>query len=166
MGELPPPDRAVPYRRVVKRNPHARPQKRDGFFPPLTPLRDGAPLPRAPSVGGATDPALKYEANTVMASLFYLLGCGMLSALAVLELKSRNRTERIQLYVTLLGALVFCGIFALLVSAAQAAGGRYQTEATGGIVLLTAGSLLALTRASGRFQALQLHTGTAGKANI
>lgn len=89
-----------------------------------------------------------------MASLFYLLGCGTLSALAILEFKSRNRTERIQLYVTLLGALVFCGIFALLVSAAQAAGGQYRTEATFAILLLTAGSLVALTRASGRFRSL------------
>lgn len=100
-----------------------------------------------------------------MASFLYLLGCGSLSALAVLELQRQNRSERIQLYVTLLGALVFCGIFALLVSAAQAAGGRYRTEAEFAILLLTAGSLLALTHASGRFQASRFHTSTAGEAD-
>ena len=90
-----------------------------------------------------------------MASLLYTLGCGILAGLAVLELKTQHRTPRIQLYVTLLCAMVFCGGFALLVALATIAGGQYQAIATAGVLLLTAGSLFAVTRTTRRFRELQ-----------
>lgn len=85
-----------------------------------------------------------------MASILYVVLCGILAAFATHELRGRNRRAHIQTYMTLLGALAFCGMFALLVTAAR----QFQTLATAGVLLLTAGSLYALAHAGRRFRAM------------
>ncbi len=87
-----------------------------------------------------------------MASFLYFVLCGTLAALATLELKTRNRTPRIQLYITLLCSLVFCGAFALLVSAAQLETDQYRTLAAVAVLPLTGGILFAVSRVNRRLQ--------------
>ena len=87
-----------------------------------------------------------------MASLLYFISCGTLTALAIVETQTRNRIQRLQRLFTLLCALVFCGIFALLVQAAQLGGGRYRGLSTLAMLLLTSSSLLVVARTARRFR--------------
>ena len=89
-----------------------------------------------------------------MPPLFYLLGCITLSGLSVLEGKTKKRVERIQLLLTLHGALFFCGLFASLVALGRMDGGRYLSLAGSGVLLLTGGTIFLVARMSRRFEAL------------